>query len=298
LVNIVTQHIILDGLDHHYYTRFIKPKTELWVFTVGMGEQSMMMQMGKAFLKASDPELGRIMLSLGSSKIAEKPFKGDFNVWWAYDNNPDFIQHYLERATVKPDLTLACSKHLLTALNEADLNTMLLPMATGEDFKPLNLTRTGTGYCGGDTKSLEQKQLMLTPFLNRSDFEWHGRKASDEWFTETKLNEWLNSKQVVFGLSNLNCSFWHQISNRIFDTYASSTPLIFPRHPGFEETFGFEQPYPVDKIGDVERWTYLIEKDQGKHLKKCRSLSNMVLEVHSYSNRLDKLFKMLKEMKK
>lgn len=294
----VTQHIKLNGIDHHYYTRFIKPKTELWIFTVGMGDQAVMAQLGNTFLKAEDPELSRIILSLGASKVSEKPFKGDVNVWWAYDNNPDFIQHYLQHTTVKPDLALACSKRLFDALESAGLNTMLLPLAVGEDFKPLNLEREGYGYAGGDSKSVEQKQLMLEPFLNRSDFEWHGCKASDEWFTETKLNEWYNRKRIVFGLSNLNCSYWHQIGNRIFETYASGTPIIFPRHPGFMETFGFPQPYPVDKIGDAERLAYLIEKDYPKHVKTCEALSAIIRSKHTYNDRLEKLFKRLKEMRK
>jgi hypothetical protein len=298
LVNIVTQHIILNGIDHHYYTRFILPKTELWCFTVGMGEQSVMMQLGKAFLKGADPELGRVMLAMGVSKVSEKPFKGDFNVWWGYDNNPDFVHQYLEHTTVKPDLALACSNRLYSALYEAGLNTMMLPYGVGEDFKPLGLPRAGCGYVGGDSKSLEQKQLILAPFLNRPDFEWRAHKPTDKWLSANELNEWYNHKQVVFGLSNLNCSVWHQIGNRIFETYASGTPIIFPRHPGFMETFGFPQPYPVDKVGDVERWVNVIQKDYPKHVKKSKALSMVVRSKHMYKDRLEKLFNRLKEMRK
>jgi hypothetical protein len=263
-----------------------------------MGEQSTMMQLGKAFLKGTDPELGRIMLAMGVSKVAEKPFKGDFNVWWGYNNDPNFIEQYLEHTTVKPDLTLACSDRLFDALDEAGLYTMLLPFGVGEDFQPLHLPRVGLGYIGSGDKTAEQKQLMLAPFLNRRDFEWKGHKSSDRWFNETELNTWYNHKQVVFGLSNNNCSVWHQISNRTFETYASGTPLIFPRHPGFTETFGFPQPYPVDKIGDVERWVNVIQKDYLKHVKKSKALSMVIRSTHTYINRLEKLFNRLKEMRK
>jgi hypothetical protein len=218
------------------------------------------------------------------------------NVWWGWGGTKDFIQRYLERVTVQPDLALACSKRLLDGFTDAGLDAMLLLAGVGEAFKPLRLHREGLGFAGGDNKSVEQKRLMLEPFLNRGDFEWHGCKASHEWFSEEKLNEWYNRKQVVFGLLNGNSTLWHQMSNRVFETYASGTPLIFPRHPAFEEAFGFPQPYPVDKVGDVEEWVKVIQKDYPNHLKKAKALSAEVRSVHSYRRRLGGLFRRLKEM--
>jgi hypothetical protein len=257
-----------------------------------------MNQLGETFYAAEDPELGRIVIAFGEGLVAQKPYRGDVNVWWAWGGTRDFISRYVENATVKPDLSLACSKRLLNGLTEAGLDAMLLPLGACSHYKPLHLHREGFGYVGGDNKSPEQKRLMLSPFIGRSDFEWHGRRASDEWFNEEKLNEWYNRKKIVFGMSNFNCEYWHQISNRTFETYGSGTPLIFPRHPAFEETFGFPQPYPVDKEGDVEGWVKVMQKDYPKTLETFETLSIIIHEHHSFCDRWNRLVARLKEMQK
>jgi len=298
--NTVTRYITLDvnghPFSHHYYTRFIKEETELWCFCNGLGEQSMMNQLGTAFLDGEDPHLGRIILVLGTGLVAEKPFKGNFNIWWAWGGSETFISEYLEKTTVKPDLALACSKRLFDALEHERLNTIMLPLGVGSEFKPLHLKRQGLGYAGADNKSEEQKQLMLAPFMERSDFAWHARRVTDEWWSETQLNEWYNSRQIMFGLMNANSTFWHQVGNRIFETYASGTPLVFPRHPMFKETFGFPQPYPVDKIGDAEAYVHEILGDFESVLSKFEMISEKVRKEHGYAQKLTQLFQKLKQV--
>ena len=295
-----SKYILVEGklIEQNHYTRFIQPKTELWMFGVGLGDQAIMQQVGETFLDMPDPALGRIMLSMGVTATAFYPYKGDWNLWWAWGDRPDWISYYLSKVTVKPQLYLCGSKRVQDEINQSATETLYCPLGVGDRFKPLHLKRAGLGYSGSDAKTPEQKRLILNPFIERADFEWHSRKLTDEYFTLDKLNHWYNTKQVLFGMVNENCSVLDVVPNRVYETFASGTPLVMTAHPGFMETFGFKQPYAAEKEGDAERHVQRILGNPEQALKECEELSLIIRTRHHYSNRLSTIFNRLKEMRR
>jgi hypothetical protein len=288
-------------VEHHYYTRFIAEETELWMFGVGLGDQAIMQQLGESFLeycRKNDPALGNIMVSLGLTATAFYPYKGDFNLWWTWGDRPDWLKYYLNKTTVKPNLCLCPSKTVQKTIEENNLPSLYCPLGVGDRFQPLNLQRQGLGYSGSDAKSTLQKNLILTPFLKRPDFEWRGKSVTDEYFTLQKLNEWYNKKQIVFGMLNEHSYNLNILANRIYESYASGTPLIFPRHNGFEEVFGFPQPYAVDREGDAEKYVAGILADYEVVQAKFMEYGKITREKHNYRNRLETIFQRLREMHK
>lgn len=284
-------------MEHHYYTRYIGAKTEIWFFGVGLGDLACMQQMGDAFLeicdRGDDPELGRIMVSHGSTVTALQPYKGDLNIWHAWGDRPDWVEYYLSKVSIRPDLCLCISHGVQKHLEKYGFNTFYSPLAVGRFFKPLGLERKGLGYCGNPTKSKRQYAAVIDPIANRLDFEWHGRNPKDEWWTLPRLNEWYNTKQIVFGMSNeynIDLAF---MSNRVFETLASGTPFIYFKHSGFEETFGYNYPYQTECAEETQALIDIILEDYPVHLARFAKYSEDVLKNHNYVSRLERLFKWL-----
>ena len=277
----------------HYFTEFKKKETVMKCFGVGLGDQAVMLQLGQAFLDNPDPELGNISVSFGTTTTALKPWKGDFNVWWAWGDRPDWINYYLHNTSYKPDLCLCPSFEVKKQIVEAGLYGIYCPLATGTVFHPLNLKRSGLGYAGLDSKSDKQKELTISNYLER--LEWHGR---DSWTTLDKLNEFYNRKAALFGMINELSLSLEALPNRVFETLASDTPLIFPKHPGFMELFKKEYPWQTSSADETAKFVEEILADYPVASEKAQTWGKLVREEHSYESRLNVLFSALKELKR
>jgi len=280
----------------HHYQRFITEETELWCFGAGLGDQTVIQQVGLAFLEvAKEFALGKIMLSFGSTLSALHPYKGDFNVWWSWGDRPDYVDFYLQNAVVKPSLCLALSRKAEKEMAEKNLHTLHLPLGVGAVFHPLNLERKGFGYAGLDIKSEQQKTMMLKPFLNNPEFEWHGKGLTNKiagWFTLEQLNEWYNRKLIVFGMINERSVEQEFLPNRVYETLASGTPLVFPRIPAFK-TFTFDYPYLSSSVEETVEIVKMIQACPEKHLKRLNEIAVVVQKNHNYEDKVRLLLKTL-----
>jgi hypothetical protein len=271
--------------------------TDLWLFGTGLGDVTLMEQIGEAFHdyidKHGDPDLGNIMVSIGLTATSTHPYEGDFNVWWAWGSE-GFIPEYLSNTSVEPTHYVAPSRVIERKLRDLGYAPLYLPLGVGKSFQPLNYVRQGLGYAGDPIRPVEQLEAIVSPIVNRSDFEWISKKASDEWRTMERLNEWYNTKCIVFGMNNPSALVNGLISNRFYETWASGTPLITYVNPALDELF----PNYMYQSSSAEETQDLIDcvlGDYETHLSYFKGLSEEVRTKHTMLNRMEQLMEWLKE---
>ena len=286
------------AVSHHHYKRFIAEDTDLWLFGTGLGDVTLMMQVGEAFhdyiALHGDPCLGNIMLSIGLTATSLHPYEGDFNVWWSW-GSPGFIEDYLRDVSVQPTHVLAPSKHIDCLLRLRGFKPLYLPLGVGKAFKPLGLERKGLGYVGDPIRPQQQLDAIVSPIINRSDFEWISKHASDEWRSMKRLNEWYNGKQIVFGMNNPSALVYGLISNRFYETWASGTPLITYCNPALAELFP-RYPYQSENASDTLELIEDVLGDYEEHLEVFQRLSEEVREEHTMLIRVTQLMEWLKNV--
>ena len=282
-------------LEHHLCSEFKHEHSTFWGFGVGLGDQAVIVQAGNAFLDMPDPQLGDIVVSFGSTKTALFPKMGDYNVWWAWGDRTDWINYYLDNVTVEPELCLCPSFEILKQIEESGLNGVYCPVAAGKEFHPLNLKRKGLGYAGLDSKPFEQMNLILNPIKNRKDFTWQGQKS---WVTLEELNVFYNQKQILFGMLNTFHPRLGCLPNRVFETLATDTPLIFPKHSGFKELFNKEYPWQTESREETVKLVNNILDDYEANSETAKLWGKLIRTEHTYKKRLETLFSTLKELKK
>lgn len=285
-----------ETYSHHHYKRYMSKETDLWLFGTGLGDVTLMEQIGEAFhdyiLKHGDPALGDVMLSIGLTATSIYPYEGDYNVWWAWGSE-GFIDDYLQLAAVKPTHYLAPSRIIEDLLHERDIEPLYLPLGVGKAFKPLTYERMGLGYAGDPIRPVKQLEAIVSPIINRSDFEWIGKHSSDEWLTLEQLNEWYNRKCIVFGMNNPSALLYGLVSNRFYETWASGTPLITYTNPALTELF---PNYMYQSSSDVETQELIdcVLGDYEVHLDYFAGLSEEVRTHHSMYGRMETLMEWLK----
>jgi len=299
-----TKHILVEGnlFEVHYFTRFLGDYTDLYFFGSGLGEQALMTQMGDSFLtmvdNGEDPHLGRIMISMGVSETSYIPWKGDHNLYWGFGgtgDDPDWINTYMKKVAITPDLFLCTSKLMKKEVERFGCNAMYLPAGVnGRYFKPLGSARIGLGYTGLDSKPQYQKEAVLGPVLSRSDFEWIGRDPQGKFLLIEELNEWYNSKQIVFNMTSPRNLKWRMISNRMYEVYASGTPCITFRYPGVSEEFGFTVPYQTTNADVTVDYVKSILENYDDVVGMFHEYSCLILNNHNYFVRLETLFENLR----
>lgn len=283
--------------SHHHYKRFIELNTELWTFGTGLGDVALMEQIGEAFhdyiQTHGDPALGNIMMSIGLTATSVHPYEGDFNVWWAWGSE-DFIAEYLKETTVTPSHVLAPSRIIERLFLECGVKPLYLPLGVGKAFHPLHRVRQGLGYAGDPIRPQEQRDAIVSPIIGRRDFEWHAKSADDEWFTLERLNEWYNSKCIVFGMSNPYALRYGLVSNRFYETWASGTPLITYTNPALDELFP-HYPYQSSTAACTVELVDGILGDYARHHEYFIKLSELVRKEHSMLGRIERLMEWLKK---
>lgn len=281
----------------HHNTSFHGEKTKLYLVGVGLGDITVIHQIGVSFIEMCenglDPELGKVVISFGSTLSALYPMRGDYNVWWCWGHTEDWIQRYFNEVKIKPTLVLCPSMDCLNAVSENhNVATLHAPLAAADIFKPLHLKREGLGYSGLDTKTSSQMRVVLYPVLRRRDFEW--RKG--DWVMLDKLNEWYNSKLIIFGMIKEVSLNYGMLTNRVFEVFGSGTPLIYPANKGFKETFGVDYRYQTaNKEQTLSFVEEIIDKPQ-EALEYMETFSKKVEKEHNYKLRLENIFAKLEEM--
>lgn len=281
-------------LSHVLYTRFIGDKTEFWFFGCGLGDQAVISQIGDAFLdlckEGKDPELGRVMFSFGNGPTSNLVYEGDINIRWTIGvtGYTDWFNEYERNKKIKPDLYLCASQKILDKINEEGLKGILFYQGVGKTFKQLNNERKGLGYAGLDTKPPEMKNIMLGPALERG-LEWVSKNPSKGFMSLPELNEWYNSKQIVFGMDWPGNEIYGVVTNRVFETIASGTPFIQYRLKTLNNTLGFNYPYQSSSYEETEELIEKILGDYDSVSEEFGMYSWMVRSNHSYTSRLEEL---------
>ena len=290
----------LEGVKVPLYQRFIGDKTECWFFGSGLGEFTMFRQMGDSFLQmvdeGNDPELGRIMFSMGHGDSAFMSYKGDYNVVWTWGLPINKLEPYLKRLQVKPDLFMSNDP----PLNEhtEKLGVKSIQMCAGVNpsmFYPLNLERKGIGYCGVDNKGKRQFEIMIKPAL-RYDFQWIS-KFKDELLEISDLNIWYNKKQLVLGMVHESRQNVRYIPTRVIETLATATPLIIYKIHELEESLGFKYLYQSTHPDMTDKMINYIIDNPEKVNQEFKKYSEDVVEIHDYKIKLGKIFEELRDVK-
>lgn len=283
------------------YFRFIGDGTELWLFGSGLGDQAIMYQMGESFFKyleRDDPCLGRLMFSVGIGPYAFHPWKGDFNLYWAWggEMGENWLEEYIKRVDVKPDVFLCPSQIIKEHVEDRGYTSVYLPVGVGESFKPLNMKRKGLAYVGGQSKSSDQIDVVIGPYVDSPEFEYHGGEGT-VFMTLEELNRWYNGKQIAFGMKLEANDRWGIMSNRVTETLASGTPLVQYGYDAIDETLGFHYPYQTFSRTETEGMVNEILLNFEDHLESIKSYSDIIKEKHSYQVRLKTIFEALERMK-
>ena len=291
------RHGTNDFVWVHLCTEFVGPKTSLTFFGSGLGDMSVIYQIGETFLDMcdcnQDPELGNVVFSLGSSISALHPTKGDYNIWMCWGNKEEWIKNYFKKTKNKPDFVWCLSSNSLDeVIRDYDICGWSSPLGVGKMFKPLHLKRDGLCYSGMSDRTHKEMRTVLYPVMKRPDFEW--RKSN--WVSLEKLNEWYNSKLATFGVvSDLN-RIYGMLTSKVCEVFASGTPLIYPVHQGFKEWFGIDYRYQTDSPQKTLDLINEILNNPEHALKYMEVLSEMTINQHSYESKLETLFFLLRSV--
>lgn len=285
----------------HYYHRFIRPKTEMWMFGAGLGDLTLIRQLGDSFFEYvdqhGDPELGRLMFSMGCNATARMPYKGALNIWWPWGvNSETFLKNYYSMS-VQPDLIITPWTYLQEQCEEHGIPCAEISVGVGRRFfKPLNGLRRGLGFAGLDNKSKEQKHIVLGPAMKRSDFEWISKSPDSKFLTIPELNEWYNTKRILFGMVAEDRHDIGYMPTRVLETLASGTPLITYRLDKIQEVLGIQYPYQTTSYEQTEFHIRQIMSCYDKVTLKLHKISKHIRENHNYVKRLEYLFPILRAM--
>lgn len=294
----------VDGAIHelHFYSRYFSDETELWLFGCGLGDQTLIYQLGGAFLDyvdyLGDPGLGKIMISLGHGASAFYPYRGDYNVAWAWGVKAEEIPTYLDKFQgVKPQLLLNAYRRMRKKAEELGYETLRFCSGVGHSFNPLGLKREGLGYTGLDNKGEKQKSIVLAPAMKRGNFEWINREPTqDSYLTVEGLNEWYNRKQIVLGMLSPDRLDMDFLPTRLFETLGSGTPFITYKLTGLEEHYGRDYPYQTTSREQTEQLIDEMLDDYEATLEVILDYSEYTHEHHSYFKRIQILINKLKEI--
>jgi hypothetical protein len=278
-------------LKVHHNISFECEKTHLFLIGSGLGDIAVMHQIGVTFLDmcdtGEDPELGKVVISFGSSFPSFYPIKGDHNLWWCWGHTEDWIEHYLKNVKIPPSLVLCPSKKCQEeVMGSHDVETLYAPLGVADVFKPLGLKRSGIGYSGIEQHSSIQMNKILYPVMCRRDFEWR----KDEWLILDKYNEWCNSKLITLGMIKEVSRKRGMLTNRVFEAFASGTPLIYPSTNGFQKTFGFDYRYQTDSASETVCIIGNIMADPESAIRYMQKISKITHKNHNYHNRLRLIF--------
>jgi hypothetical protein len=302
--NLIQKYSRTDPFTHEEgsnWFRFTGPDTTLQFHGEGLGDEMIIYQFGKEFAdyisKNGDPNLGEIVISCGATPGSLHPDDGDVNLYWwysfgSYDDQErpeEWFEHYLSEVTTVPDTILCTSSRIQKEASQHGFDTLYLPLASGSEFRPLNLERKGLGYAGTKGHKREEKeQKFIIPLEKHGEFEW-----VDSFHRASQLNLWYNTRLATVGVTKEAQRQWGVVNIRVFETLASGTPFILESHPTVESVLGFEFPYQTSSRDETIDLLHRIESDYDEILTEFEKFSEMVRKNHTYSERLDSLIEKL-----
>lgn len=292
----------------HYY-EYTLPETTVEIHGEGLGDVMIIRQVGRAIEEYAreygDPELGHVVIATGGYTPGFHPNEGDINIywWWTFgdlESRPaKYLKHYIEQASVTPDIILCPSSRTLKQAGDLDCRTLYLPLGV-QSFSPLGVRREGFGFAGsesyrdrtgtgvttdGGAAGQDKVDRVLGPFIGTPEFEWVSRFVWPE-----QLNMWYNQKLLTFGLHREGQRRWGIVNNRVFETLASGTPFVLEEHPEVDSVLGFEYPYQTSSRKETKDLVRQIRENPEETIEEFREYSERVREDHSYVKRVTTLF--------
>lgn len=288
---------IKTGEELSLYQRYIGNGTELWFFGSGLGEYTMFNQIGDSFLslvdKGEDPELGRIIFSIGHGITAFMSYRGDHNLCWIWSLPVDKVKDYINQLPCKQDLFVSIDPEINRAASEHGLKT--LQMCSGVNprlFYPLNLRRDGIAYAGLDNKSKAQRSIVIEPAMKYQGFEWVSQ-FTNKLMSIKELNEYYNKKQIMLGMVDEGRHGRPYMPTKVMETLATGTPLIIYKLFETENYLGFHYPYMTESAEQTDQLIQQILSDYDETINTFKEYSKKVVERHNYENKLKCIFKEL-----
>lgn len=267
--------------------------TTLAMFTtVGIGDVMVARQVCQEFVRHcrtyGDPRLGNIVVAAGAWPMEFELPRGDHNVywWWSMNGRDNWLERYLGRINVRPDVVACPSAWCLEQVRAAGLSALYLPLAAGPDFRPLGLDRAGIGYAGSrGHKDAEQVAALPGAFAGDAAFEW-----GSGFSTAAQINEFYNRKCIVLGMTERYQERAGMVNNRVFEVLASGTPFLIHRHRAIEELLGQSFPYQSENAGETRALAEDILADFPRHLERFEQYRRIVDAQHRYEHRVKGLF--------
>lgn len=282
-------------LTVHLYSQYRTVGGDEWFFfTAGLGEMSFIKQLVRCLKRLKPQRLGRVVWSLGSNYSALNCYRGDYNIWWEWGcQTLQEVDQVLNQMNVPPDLVLSPHPKVVEHLEEKGYHVLWAPAAVDpETFYPLGQQREGLGYYGLDTKPAGVKEQVLGPVLTRGDFQWTSSRL-EEMKPLDEVNEWLNSKLVVFGMIFPDREELGSCTLRVMECLASGTPLIISENWLIDKSLGFHYPYQTGSAEETEALIEEIMGDKEEVLNRMAEYSEYVRRMHTFTVRLETVFKEL-----
>ena len=124
--------------------------------------------------------------------------------------------------------------------------------------------------------------------------EWITKDPAVSWKTLPELNEWYNSKEILFGMVAENRHEVTFVPTRFYETIASGSPLIMYKINGIKECTDIDYPWLTESREQTEAMIDDILGNYEQATKKVLEWSEHIRTNHSYKMRLEELFKVLK----
>lgn len=273
-------------------------KLTMHYLTNGLGDTQAAEQFTDAFnryVAKSDPGWGHVVIAAGIHGGSWQPVKGDINFywWWSGSDREDWFEYYFSKVETKPDVILCTSRKMYDYVRGKKLKAIYLPIGTGPDFYPLDLPRSGTGYCGAAPphKPQYQEDAVIEPARDYG-FEWkvivNGGRP--------ELNRWYNSLACGLGMTAEVTMGWGIVPSRTYEVLATATPYITYRHWSMNNEIGFNYPWQSGSAGETTAMLKELIDNYAAHKDEFRLYAEVMRLCHSWDRRVEQLAEGMKEL--
>jgi len=252
----------------------------------GRGDNQAADQFSAAFRKfvaENDPGWGDVVIAAGNHGVLH-PHRGDINLYWEWSGyeRDDWLSYYMDHASVKPSLILCGSWKIYE--DAKGFPRLYFPVAAGDEYYPMNLPRSGTGYCGtgGGHKSQHQVDCMIEP-AKKYGFTWITTHSDGR----SGLNQSYNGWACCLGMNSDNCQRWGVVPIRTYEVLATGSPYITYHNDDLNKTLGFEYPYQSSSAKETEHW--LDELINNDHKEEFAKFAEIINREHRWINRIQTL---------
>ena len=260
-------------------------KLTMYIFRSGTGDQQTADQFTDAFnrfVRENDPGWGDVVIAAGVRGEIFHPHRGTVNLywWWSGAEQDNWLDYYVNHVSVKPQIILCASHKMLDYARARNYKAVYFPGGAGHEYFPMNLSRSGVGYCGTKGhKSKEQERCIIDP-AQRYGFQW----ATFCPGGRSQLNEWYNSKSVCLGMTADDSLEWGVVPTRTYEVLAGANPYITYKHWAMNETLGFEYLYQSSSPEETVHW--LEELINNDHKEEFAKFAEIIQREHTWDKRI------------